>query len=99
MSAGLLEIQFKDHNRVFRVELIRSSFLVGAHFYDDAISNEIPVSFVATANNQQSFGALSSLNDTELLEKCVHEFKSREHLQAVFEASTGRISVGRHLKL
>jgi hypothetical protein len=97
MPNRTLTVEHGGVARTFRVELVRQSFLIGAHFFDQSRPSPTPCSFIVATPEESCFSSYESMSDEALLEVAVREFKLAEHLRRVFAEATENISVGRKL--
>ena len=97
VNQRILAIESVDRTRNYRVVPIREPFLVGAHFFNDELSNESPVAFVVAVPQQDSFENYNSLSDKLLCEVCIREFSLRDHYEKVVAGERNLISVGKKL--
>ena len=97
MPFRTLALQDKTATRHYRVELIRTEVLVGARFYDEAVSKELSVSFVVSSSEHEQFSKYVGLEDEALFDVCIQEFINPQHIKTVNENAPLGISVGRRL--
>jgi hypothetical protein len=97
MPFRTLALQDKTDTRNYRVELIRTDVLVGARFYDEALSTQHPVSFVASSSEHEAFSKYAELKDEALFDTCIQEFLDPQHIEEVNKSAPLGISVGRRL--
>jgi hypothetical protein len=92
-----LALQDKTTTRYYRVELIRTEILVGAHFYDEALSKDHPISFVVSTSEHEPFSKYAAATDEALFDICIKEFINPQHIERVNKSAPLGVSVGRRL--
>ncbi len=83
--------------RKYRVELVRSSFLIGAHFFDLESNSVQPAAFTSATAEQETFAAYSGMTDDDLAETCTRVFSSPDFVEQVFRNEVPIISLGHRL--